>query len=252
MQDVAWRLGRRVCLLKGCEQTFRPWHPLGRYCSSNCRAAARRWRQRTANRRYRSSEQGKCRRRAQACRYRERIRQRQAADSELGQRWRGLSPPEKSLRILVAGDLAVTSRSPRPLARPCRSSVVPVVVRLYVACCFANDGGNGSWGSTRKSAGETTIPGSWRRFRVTHIGHSARLGLLSRHFARRKRVPGKEHEKRPFFMTDRTTGLAAGRSSPASAWSGSMNDCTAIGWRSRKSRSAWPNRWSVTVKSRRS
>lgn len=81
VQDVSWRQGRRVCLLKDCERTFRPWHPFVRYCTSNCRAAARRWRQRTANRRYRASEQGKCRRQAQACRYRERIRQRQGTDS---------------------------------------------------------------------------------------------------------------------------------------------------------------------------
>jgi hypothetical protein len=81
MQGAPWRVGRRRCLLKGCEQTFRPWHPLGRYCSSNCRAAARRWRQRTANRRYRASEQGKCRRRAQACRYRQRRRTCMESDS---------------------------------------------------------------------------------------------------------------------------------------------------------------------------
>ena len=81
VQDVSWRLGRRLCLLKDCEQTFRACHPFGRYCSSDCRAAARRWRQRTANRRYRASEQGKCRRRAQACHYRQRLRERQTADS---------------------------------------------------------------------------------------------------------------------------------------------------------------------------
>jgi hypothetical protein len=76
VQDARWRFGYRICLLKGCEQLFQPLHPLGRYCSSDCRAKARRWRMRTANRRYRASEQGKCRRRAQACRYRERCRQR--------------------------------------------------------------------------------------------------------------------------------------------------------------------------------
>ena len=77
VQDFPWRLGDRICLLKGCEQSFRARHPLSRYCSPTCRAAARRWRRWAANRRYRSSEQGKCRRRAQACRYRKRIRERQ-------------------------------------------------------------------------------------------------------------------------------------------------------------------------------
>lgn len=79
VQGVRWRCGHRVCLLKGCEQLFQPPHPLSRYCSSDCRAKARRWRMRTANRRYRASEQGKCCRRAQACRYRKRCRQRQTA-----------------------------------------------------------------------------------------------------------------------------------------------------------------------------
>lgn len=74
LQDGSWRLGRRICLLKGCERTFQPRHPLSRYCSAACRAAARRWHRQQANRRYRASEQGKCRRRGQACRYRERGR----------------------------------------------------------------------------------------------------------------------------------------------------------------------------------
>jgi hypothetical protein len=81
VQDVPRRLGRRICLLKGCEQTFQPVYPLGRYCSSTCREAARRWRRRTANCRYRASEQGKCHRREQSCRYRERVRERQGAES---------------------------------------------------------------------------------------------------------------------------------------------------------------------------
>jgi hypothetical protein len=81
VQDVPWRLGRRICLLRDCEQSFRPRHPFSRYCSSVCRAAARRWRRRAANRRYRASEQGKCRRRAQACRYRKRIREGQCVVS---------------------------------------------------------------------------------------------------------------------------------------------------------------------------
>lgn len=71
------RLGRRLCLLKDCERPYFPRHPLGRYCSSECRAAARRWRRCAANRRYRASERGKGRRQAQCRRYR--IRQRQEA-----------------------------------------------------------------------------------------------------------------------------------------------------------------------------
>jgi hypothetical protein len=68
------RVGRRLCLLKGCERPYTPHHPFSRYCSLECRQAARRWRQRQANRRYRASAEGKCCRRAQSCRYRQRKR----------------------------------------------------------------------------------------------------------------------------------------------------------------------------------
>jgi len=63
---------RRRCLLKGCEQWFRPCHPQARYCSAACQQAARRWRRRHASKHYRASAQGKERRREQSRRYRER------------------------------------------------------------------------------------------------------------------------------------------------------------------------------------
>ncbi len=65
----------RRCLLKGCEQWFRPSHPQRRYCSAACQQAARRWRRWHASQRYRASRQGQERRRAQSRRYRERRRQ---------------------------------------------------------------------------------------------------------------------------------------------------------------------------------
>jgi hypothetical protein len=71
----------RICLLKGCERRFSPRHPLGRYCSSACREAARRWSLWQAGRRYRASVRGKACRRRQACRYRERVRQRREGES---------------------------------------------------------------------------------------------------------------------------------------------------------------------------
>jgi hypothetical protein len=61
---------RRACLLKGCERRFRPVHPLTRYCSQPCRDQARRWRGWKARHRYRQSEGGKQKRRAQSRRYR--------------------------------------------------------------------------------------------------------------------------------------------------------------------------------------
>jgi len=63
----------RRCLLKGCEQRFRPTHPQSRYCSDACRRHARRWRRCRASRSWRASELGKDRRREQCRRYRRRI-----------------------------------------------------------------------------------------------------------------------------------------------------------------------------------
>ena len=63
----------RRCLLKGCEQWFRPIRPQSRYCSDACRRQARRWRCRQAGRAWRASEHGKARRREQCRRSRRRI-----------------------------------------------------------------------------------------------------------------------------------------------------------------------------------
>jgi hypothetical protein len=71
----------RRCLLKGCEQAFVPSRPQSRYCSEACIRSARQWRRWRASRRYRSSELGRERRRAQHGRYRQRQRERAAAIS---------------------------------------------------------------------------------------------------------------------------------------------------------------------------
>jgi len=63
----------RDCLLKGCEQRFRPVHPQSRYCSDQCGREAQRWRCLRASRTWRASELGQMRRREQARRYRRRI-----------------------------------------------------------------------------------------------------------------------------------------------------------------------------------
>jgi hypothetical protein len=61
---------QRLCLLKGCEQPFRPTCPQARYCSPECRVEARRWRQRRASERYRRTTNGRKKRQAQSRRYR--------------------------------------------------------------------------------------------------------------------------------------------------------------------------------------
>jgi hypothetical protein len=84
----------RRCLLKDCEQWFDPPWPQSRYCSDRCAAAARRWRQVKASRRYRASDNGRAVRRKQNRRYRQRRRQRQTtqASADVAARREGQRP----------------------------------------------------------------------------------------------------------------------------------------------------------------
>ena len=72
------RLSRRKCFLKGCDRYFSPHHHLDRFCPDDCRDGARRWRIARANLTYRASQHGKENRRAQAARYRTRLKERKA------------------------------------------------------------------------------------------------------------------------------------------------------------------------------
>jgi hypothetical protein len=72
----------RQCLLKGCEQRFRPRHGRQRYCSASCRQAARKWSRWKSQVRYRTMAAGKEKRNGQSRRYRERVRNRKPAGKE--------------------------------------------------------------------------------------------------------------------------------------------------------------------------
>ena len=100
----------RRCLLKGCEQRFRPWQPQQRYCSQRCREAARKWSRWKSQHRYRATEEGKQKRNGQSRRYRERRRkppQPQAVDEAARvitpeDSFRGLLRPARLLRAIRA------------------------------------------------------------------------------------------------------------------------------------------------------
>jgi len=72
----------RRCLLKGCEQRFHPWQPRQRYCSPQCREAARAWSRWKAQRRYRETAAGQQKRNGQSRRYRERVRSRKPSEPD--------------------------------------------------------------------------------------------------------------------------------------------------------------------------
>ena|SRR6516165_9902361 len=72
----------RCCLLKGCDQSFHPRQSSQRYCSAECRKAARKWSRWKAQQRYRATQAGKEKRTDQGRRYRERVKSRQPPEPE--------------------------------------------------------------------------------------------------------------------------------------------------------------------------
>jgi hypothetical protein len=72
----------RQCLLKGCEEHFRPRDARQRYCSERCRRAARKWSEWKARQRYRATATGKQKRNGQSRRYRERVKKRKSPTRE--------------------------------------------------------------------------------------------------------------------------------------------------------------------------
>jgi hypothetical protein len=105
------RLRRRRCLLKGCERRFQPRHARQRYCSEECRKAARQWSEWKAGRRWRATAAGKPRRNGQSRRYRERLKERKPAEKTAVPRparvitkkfFRGRLRPAGLLRVLRA------------------------------------------------------------------------------------------------------------------------------------------------------
>jgi hypothetical protein len=78
----AHRPRTRQCLLKGCERPFRPERARERYCSRECRQAARKWARWKAQQRYRATTTGREKRNGQSRRYRERVRSRKPPTPE--------------------------------------------------------------------------------------------------------------------------------------------------------------------------
>ena len=72
----------RRCLLKGCERRFHPEHTRQRYCSEECRAAAREWSEWKAQHAYRATPAGKQKRNGQSRRYRKRVKERKPPEKE--------------------------------------------------------------------------------------------------------------------------------------------------------------------------
>ncbi len=129
----------RACLLKGCEQRFCPKHPLTRYCSEECRERAHRWREWKARHRYRQSEGGKQKRRAQSQRYRMRHQRARESNPAPGKAREG-HRKENYLAAPAIG-LAATQSSSAGGARRCSDFVRTRVAELWSGFSSGNSAG---------------------------------------------------------------------------------------------------------------
>ena len=89
---------QRCCLLKGCEQRFDPRQAGQRYCSEDCRKAARKWSRWKAQQRYRETVAGKAKRNEQSRCYRQRAKTREASDPEAVKQAARVITPEHFFR----------------------------------------------------------------------------------------------------------------------------------------------------------
>jgi hypothetical protein len=142
----------RQCLLKGCERWFRPRRARQRYCSPECREAAREWSRWKAQQKYRATAAGKKKRNGQSRRYRERVRDRQPATPEevLPQAARVITPNFFSIAVVTAR--AATTGSPPSAGRPPGDSVRARAGAPWSGSGSANGAGGASF--CRSGGGE--------------------------------------------------------------------------------------------------
>src|SRR6516164_2867429 len=91
----------RCCLLKGCDQSFHPRQSRQRYCSAECRKAARKWSRWKAQQRYRETKSGKEKRTDQSRRYRQRVKNRKPPEPEADNDATRVITPEHFFRAHV-------------------------------------------------------------------------------------------------------------------------------------------------------
>jgi hypothetical protein len=109
----------RECLLKGCGKSFRPTHPMARYCSQECRRKARQWSQWKSRQRWRQTEKGRKKRQQQSVRHRERLKQAERASfgPERGARGSSQAGEMKDFFRIAVIVRAATNASSEPGAR---------------------------------------------------------------------------------------------------------------------------------------
>lgn len=114
----------RRCLLKGCEQHFRPQQTRQRYCNESCRQEARKWSRWKAQQRYRETAAGQEKRKGQSRRYRERIKTRKPPEPE------GVN---EAARVITPEDFFRAHVRPARLLRAIRAPATKSLAALLFA-----------------------------------------------------------------------------------------------------------------------
>jgi hypothetical protein len=148
----AGRPRRRLCLLKGCERRFRPAHARQRYCSSQCRQAARAWSGWKARLKYRATAKGKQKRNRQSQRYRKRVQERKPSEKEAVPEAARVIPKKFFRRLLP----------PAWLLRMLRAFAAIATATVLLACLPARDGARLGTRTALATAAWRAIPFSWK------------------------------------------------------------------------------------------
>jgi len=125
----------RCCLLKGCEQRFYPRQVRQRYCSAECRKAARKWSRWKAQQKYRTTDGGKQKRNGQSRIYRERVKNRKTPEPAAVSEAARVITPEPFFRTHVR-----PARMLQALRAPAAKSLTALLLHLVPACAGASEG----------------------------------------------------------------------------------------------------------------
>jgi hypothetical protein len=138
-EDRRKRLPRRprmrCCLLKGCEERFHPRQARQRYCSEECREAARKWSRWKAQEKYRATRACKQQRNAQSRRYRERVKSRKPPEPKAVHEAARVITTEHFFRLFVRPAWLL-----RELRTPAAKSFTALLFAHLPACARARPG----------------------------------------------------------------------------------------------------------------
>jgi hypothetical protein len=135
----------RQCLLKGCEQSFHPRQAGQRYCSEECRKAARRWSRWKAQRKYRTTVAGRAKRNQQSQCYRKRVQTRKPPETEAVNEGARVISPEHFFRAQLR---------PARLLRAIRTPAAKSFAALLFACMPARYGASAATGAALETSAD--------------------------------------------------------------------------------------------------